>query len=68
MWVNLSSIFQSAVYILLLGAGHHRGIVFAHCMGQRTWPTKVYGLTNPGWLAKEFLVREGNESGKIVIN
>lgn len=66
--MNLSSLFQSAVYILLLDGGHHRGRVFDHCMGQRTGPAKVYGLTNPGWLAKEFLVRGGNESGKIIIN
>lgn len=33
MWikirVNLASIFQSAVYILLLGGKHHKGMVFA---------------------------------------
>lgn len=41
---------------------------FVPCVNQTTRPTKVYGLANPGWLAKGSLVREGNQSSKIMIN
>lgn len=65
MRVNLSSTFQSAVYILLLGGRHHKAcFFFVPCTSQITWQIKVYGLTNPGGVVKETLVREGSESDK----